>query len=86
MTTQTKTKTKPAQPRPKRKASTQPAKPRLSARNRAAIRLLESWMNDATPEEIEDQRETLALLQRTRQEYPLSFRRVEFDDKENEAP
>ena len=37
-------------------------KPRLSAKNRAAIRLLESWL-DASDEEAEEQRETFEFLE-----------------------
>ena len=76
MSTLTKPRPKTLRARAAVRPAPQPAKLRLSARNRAAIKLLESWMN-ATPEEIEDQRETLELLQRAQREYPVTFRRVE---------
>lgn len=60
MTTETKIK-KPAR------------KPRLSAKNRAMLALLDLWEN-ATPEEIEDQRETHAILEKALAENRLSLR------------
>ena len=74
MTTQTKT--KPTKVPTRRTAAPRTAtkrQPRPSARNRALLRLLDSWEN-ATPEEIEEQRETHEFLQRALNADRLSLR------------
>ncbi len=69
------TQTKPAKAITRRTPTPRPAKkqPRISARNRALLRLLDTWEN-ATPEEIEEQRETHEVLQRALVENHLSLR------------
>ena len=50
-------------------------KPRLSAKNRAMLALLDSWDN-ATPEEIEDQRETMEFLETALDEDRPGYRKL----------
>jgi len=87
MTTQTKTKPIKATKPTRRAAAPRMAtkrQPRLSARNRALLRLLDSWEN-ATPEEIEEQSETHELLQRALAEGRLSLRNPRVDNGEDES-
>jgi hypothetical protein len=79
MTTQTKT-SKSA--KMTRRVATR--KPRISAKNRAALRLLDSMM-DCSEEEAQDQRETFELLQKALIEYPLSFRQPLAENAAREA-
>ncbi|MDQ3812632.1 MAG: hypothetical protein M3347_01620 [Armatimonadota bacterium] len=59
--------------------------PRLSARNRALLRLLDSWEN-ATPEEIEEQRETHEFLQQALAADRLSLRHPLTESAAEEPP
>ena len=83
MTTQTKKQTG-APMRRSTKPAARPAtrKPRISAKNRAAMRVLDSFMN-CSEEEAQDQRETMAFLEKALDEDRPGYRKL-FPKNEDE--
>ena len=88
MATQTKTKTVDPAPRaPKKPSEKQGAPenaPTISAKNLEAIRFLDS-MDDVTPEEIQEQKETWAFLKKALDEDRLSPNRPLFPSDQDDS-
>lgn len=60
--------------------ATREEKPPLREKNRLAIELLKSW-DDVTPEEIADQKETWAILEKAAREDKIRLREVLLDEE-----
>jgi hypothetical protein len=62
-------------PRPAASRRAQKRQPHLLARNRAMLALLDSWANP-TPEEIQEQRETMEFLEKALDEDRPGYRKL----------